>query len=76
MEADYHNVGVFTFVSVKKGQTRFRRMEPEKNTEWRWVRWAEFVKKKPLFIPFKYFFQRGFRSLEKIKERVGIVKKK
>ena len=65
-EADYHNVGVFTLAQVKK-DTKFKTMEPHKNTEWRWVPWSQFIELKPLFIPFKYFFEKGYRDLEKIK---------
>lgn len=43
-------------------------MEPEKNTAWRWMKWSEFVELENLFIPFKYFFEKGFKDLEKIKK--------
>ena len=56
LEANYHNVGVFTFIQVKKDKTHFSTTEPHKNSDWRWVAWKDFIKKKPLFIPFKYFF--------------------
>ena len=32
-------------------------MEPDKNTDWRWVKWDEFLLLKPHFIPFKYFWE-------------------
>ena len=70
-EADYHNVGVFTFAPVIKSETKFETTEPHKNSEWRWVPWKEFVDLEPLFIPFKYFFEQGYKDLDKIKQKVG-----
>jgi hypothetical protein len=66
-EHDYHNVGIFMFVEVKKAEFEWRLMEPEKNTAWSWISWAEFLPLEPKFIPFKYFFEQGFSSLAKIK---------
>ena len=56
-EHDYHNVGIFMFVQVMKEEFTWKTCEPEKNSEWRWVRWSEFLDLQPKFIPFKYFFE-------------------
>ena len=67
VEADYHNVGINMATRVDKETFTFKTTEPHKNTEWRWVKWDEFIKKERLFIPFKYFFEQGFKDLNKIK---------
>ncbi len=43
LEADYHNVGIFMFSSVKKDVFTFKNLEPEKCTDWRWVAWKDFL---------------------------------
>ena len=39
--------------------------EPEKHTDWGWVKWDELVSEpeEELFLPFKYFFEQGFKDL-------------
>lgn len=81
-EHHYHNVGIFMvtfsfkihpqFIQVKKEETRFENKEPHKNTDWQWMKWEEFLEKEPKFIPFKYFFQQGFRDLNKIKQAANM----
>jgi 8-oxo-dGTP pyrophosphatase MutT (NUDIX family) len=70
-EHGYHNVGIFMFVKVLKSEFEWKLMEPEKNTAWGWIAWADFVPLETKFIPFKYFFEQGFSSLDKIKALVG-----
>ena len=53
---------------VKKGEVKFENKEPEKCTDWHWMKWDEFVNLKNHFIPFKYFFGQGFDKLSKIRE--------
>lgn len=67
LEAGYHNVGIFMGARVDKETLRFRNMEPEKCTDWQWCKWDEYVQKERLFIPFKYFFEKGFKDLNKVK---------
>ncbi len=67
LEADYHNVGIFMAVKVKRDLFKFRNTEPDKCTDWSWVKWSEFLKLESKFIPFKYFFEQGFDDLDKIK---------
>ena len=55
-EADYHNVGIFMYCEVKS-DIWFKNMEPEKCTDWRWVKWEDFIQFEPHFIPFKYFWE-------------------
>jgi len=43
LEADYHNVGIFMFARVNKSDFNFRNMEPEKNTDWQWMAWKDFI---------------------------------
>ena len=57
VEFDYHNIGIFMFVKVKKSETVFENNEPEKCTDWRWVKWNEYVDYPNLFNPFYYFFE-------------------
>ena len=71
-EHDYHNVGINMFVKVEKAEFQFQTTEPHKNTEWRWVAWSEFLTYQPKFIPFQYFFEQGYESLDKIKAKVGL----
>ena len=71
LEANYHNVGIFMFAKVKKADFTFRNTEPDKCTDWRWVHWDTFLGFENKFIPFKYFFEQGFDSLDKIKKQVG-----
>ena len=47
-------------------------MEPEKNTDWRWMKWEEFKEKENLFNPFEHFFKQGFKELSVIKKHMGI----
>ena len=70
-EHDYHNVGIFMFAKVTKAEYEWQTLEPEKNTAWRWCAWDEFTKLEPKFIPFKYFFEQGYTTLDKIKAKVG-----
>jgi hypothetical protein len=56
-EHGYHNVGIGMFVFVRKEEYVWKTPEPEKNTEWVWMHWDEFMKQQPKFIPFKYFFE-------------------
>lgn len=72
-EADYHNVGIFMFAKVTKSEFTFKNTEPDKCTDWHWVKWEDFIKKDPLFIPFKYFFEQGYDDLNKIKKQVGLL---
>ena len=51
----------------------FENKEPHKCTDWRWVKWNDFVNYENLFNVFYYFFEQGFKDLDKIKEKVGIV---
>jgi len=67
LEADYHNVGIFMFARVNKSDFSFRNMEPEKNTDWQWMAWEDFIKQPRLFIPFKYFFEQGLSDLALVK---------
>ena len=69
-ESGYHNVGVYAYIDVKKEETKFRTTEPQKNTEWRWVPWGEFVQLKPYFVPNKYFFELGYSDLNKIRNKI------
>ena len=57
-EVNYHNVGIFMCAKVDKDAFTFRNTEPEKCTDWHWVKWDEFIAKEAdsLFIPFKYFW--------------------
>ena len=68
-EANYHNVGIFMLAKVDKDTFTFRNTEPEKCTDWHWVKWAEFIAKETdsLFIPFKYFWEQGYKDLDKLK---------
>ncbi len=43
-------------------------MEPQKNTDWTWVKWDEMVTYPNLFLPFRPFFEAGFNDLNKIKK--------
>ena len=70
IDAEYHNVGVYTYVDVVKAETPFKTTEPEKNTEWRWVPWSEFVNLKPYFAPNKLFFEMGYKDLNKIRNKI------
>jgi len=72
VEAGYHNVGIFTLATVDKTTFSFRNLEPHKNSDWRWVKWCDFVELTPLFIPFKYFFEAGFKDLNAIKAEAGL----
>ena len=56
-EVGYHNVGIFMFSKVDKDTFTFRNTEPEKTTDWEWIKWDEFIKKDNHFIPFKYFWE-------------------
>ena len=67
-EHGYHNVGIFMFCKVDKDSFTFENSEPDKCTNWEWIHWDSFMQKEPLFIPFKYFFEQGFGSLEKVKK--------
>ena len=40
------------FVQVMKEEFTWKTCEPEKNSEWRWVPWSEFLDLEPKFIPF------------------------
>ena len=57
VEFGYHNVGLFMLTQVKKDEFKFSTTEPEKNTEWRWMKWSEFSELPNLFNPFQYFFE-------------------
>ena len=68
VEFGYHNVGIFMVARVTKAECKPRCMEPEKNTDWTWIKWQEFLRlEEQLFHPFAPFFEQGFRDLEKIK---------
>jgi hypothetical protein len=56
---------------VKKDEFIPKHLEPEKNTAWDWIKWSEFSQKENLFIPFKYFFEQGYRDLEKIEAQAN-----
>ena len=56
-ETDYHNVIIFVCAQVKKENFSFRNAEPHKCTDWRWVKWSDFLNLEPHFIPFKFFFE-------------------
>ena len=62
-EADYHNVGIFMFCQVQKADFTFKNTEPHKCTDWHWQKYSDFIEEENLFIPFKYFFEQGFRDL-------------
>lgn len=66
-EADYHNVIIIMFTRVEKENFSFRNTEPEKCTDWRWVKWDDFLKLSPHFIPYKFVFEQGYWDLNKIK---------
>ena len=66
----YHNVGIFMFAQVKKDDFKFKTTEPEKNTEWRWMKWTDFSELPNLFNPFEYFFAQGFKDLMVIKKHL------
>ena len=55
--------------TVDKANFMFRNCEPAKCTDWRWVKWSDFLNLRPPFIPFKYFFEQGFADLNKIKQK-------
>ena len=69
LEAIYHNVGIFMYCKVASTAS-FRNLEPEKCTDWHWVPWTVFIELTPHFIPFKYFWEQGYKSLDKIKQQV------
>eukprot|EP00347_Sterkiella_histriomuscorum_P003432 403364314 len=69
---NYHYVTLFMFTLVKKDEYNFINTEPTKQTDWRWVKWSEFVEYENLFNPFQYFFQQGFKDLNKVKQAAGL----
>ena len=56
-EVGYHNVGIFMFTRVDKDTFTFKNTEPEKTTDWEWIKWDDFIQKDQQFIPFKYFWE-------------------
>lgn len=68
LEANYHNVGIFMMAKVMKADIKLQNVEEGKCTDWVWVHWDDFLAKDRHFIPFKYFFEQGFSSLDKIKK--------
>eukprot|EP00347_Sterkiella_histriomuscorum_P013977 403362634 len=72
LDIGYHNVGISMFTLVKKDEYNFINTEPTKQTDWRWVKWSEFVEYENLFNPFQYFFQQGFKDLNKVKQAAGL----
>ena len=73
VEFGYHNVGIFMVAPVIKGDFKFQTTEPDKNTEWRWMKWDEFKELPNLFNPFKPFFEQGLKELSVIKAKVGLI---
>ena len=73
VEFGYHNVGIFMVAPVVKGDFKYQTTEPEKNTEWRWMKWDEFKELPNLFNPFKFFFEQGLKELSVIKAKVGLI---
>lgn len=71
-EHNYHNVEIGMFVKVNKDEFELKTPEPEKNTEWKWLHWDQFMQKEPKFLSFKFFFEQGFDSLAQIKATVGL----
>ena len=69
-EIGYHNVAIWLGVKVDKEQYSFKNMEPTKHNDWEWVKWTDFIHYKPLFIPFKYFFEAGYTDLDKVKQLI------
>ncbi len=59
---------VLQITEVRKSEFKFETTEPDKNTEWQWMKWEVFRELPNLFNPFKYFFEQGFRELEDIKK--------
>ena len=73
VEFGYHNVGIFMIAPVIKADFKYQTTEPEKNTEWRWMKWDEFKELPNLFNPFKPFFEQGLKELSVIKAKVGLI---
>ena len=58
VEFGYHNVGIFMLAQVQKDECHPKCMEPEKNTDWTWVKWFDFLKlEDSLSHPFAPFFE-------------------
>ena len=72
VEFGYHNVGLFMLYQVKKDEFKFSTTEPDKNTEWRWMKWSEFSELPNLFNPFEFFFQQGLKELSAIKRHLKL----
>ncbi|TNV75341.1 hypothetical protein FGO68_gene10510 [Halteria grandinella] len=73
VEFEYHNVGIFMATQVIKEQIKPVNTEPEKNSDWSWVKWEDFIKRDNLFHPFHYFIEQGFADLDKIKKQAGFI---
>ncbi|CDW83762.1 probable 8-oxo-dgtp diphosphatase nudt15 [Stylonychia lemnae] len=67
----YHYIVIYMFTKVLKDQHEFKNMEPNKQTDWQWIKWNEFVKFENLFQPYKFFFKQGFNDLANIKRAVS-----
>ena len=71
LDKNYHHVGILMAVCVNKSDFTFKNVNPSKTSDWRWVKWVELVEYEPLFHPFKYIFEQGFKDLSKIKHVAG-----
>ena len=58
---------------VDKHQTTFKNSQPDKRTEWQWIRYDELILKDNLSIANKMLVEKGYDNLSLIKKTFGFI---
>eukprot|EP00347_Sterkiella_histriomuscorum_P015014 403358642 len=74
-EHNYHFIGIIMFIHVSKNEFPFENQEPNKQTEWQWIKWEELINYENLFTPFRHLRDQGYADVRKIKKQFGLVTK-